>query len=287
MNTINFSKNNINSNFILNSLNEDGYVIIRDIFENELIDDLNNSISKIKQEDPYVSRKQFSIGNAFGKHEKFGSLLLNKKLNDVFKYGLKIKNIGFWGHSDILVNILSPWHKDDGGENPETNYFGFDSIKNEKAVIIKCAIYLQDHHNNDEGLWVIPKSHREYFPGKLDPINTKLKKNDLLLFDARLSHRGKQKVILPYYTKNKTIFKIANKFNSKFSTITSCFFNIIKTKFEKDRNAIFFTIASVNEISMVFGRRMAQASEKKGYSILKLNSKIKKNLEKNGFYIYP
>ena len=206
------------------------------------------------------------------------------------KQYFKNKRYGFWGHSDILVNIKSAWHKDDGGENIKSNYFGFDAIPIKNAVIIKCAVYLQDHSKDEKGLWVIPKSHKQYFPGKEKPIDTKLTKNDIILFDARLTHRGQQFVLLPYINRSRTLFVLANRINSKLSKLISFLykklFNAVKMKGD-NRNAIFFTVGKYDKISHQFGINMIKSNVKKNFPITKLKQSLKNELKKDGIFTYP
>ncbi len=269
--------------FLQECITDNGFVIVKNIFENKFIEKLNREIESLKLLRK-VKVNQFAIANAFGNYRKFSKLLDEDRIKSVLKSYFNNKKFGFWGHSDILVNVYSPWHKDDGGEDIKTNYFRFDSIKKEDAVIIKCAFYLQDHDYDRNGLWVIPKSHREYFPGKLKPFNTKIKKNDLLLFDARLTHRGSQITFLPYFTENKFLFKLANKVNSKITQYISKLFCL---KLSKNRNAIFFTVGELNKTSHSFGVNMVENAKNKGYPISSLDIDLKKKLNKEGIFTYP
>lgn len=93
----------------------------------------------------------------------------------------------FLGHSDLHQDKISRWHRDDQDLKRGINQkYKNLSIKDSECLIVKMCFFLQDHHNNEHGLWMQPnsqlkKTKEEYIASK---------KTDVIVFDQRLAHRG-------------------------------------------------------------------------------------------------
>lgn len=95
------------------------------------------------------------------------------------------ENHKFVQHSDLHKNKTSGWHTDTGDYKR-----GGGKIPNwdEDFLVIKVSVLLQDHEDNDFGLWVKPKSHRNI--SSEPPIPIKSARTDLIIFDQKILHRG-------------------------------------------------------------------------------------------------
>lgn len=116
--------------------------------------------------------------------EELNHLHENKEIVDVSRKILGNNSI-FIEHSDLHQNKSSGWHTDTkdyergGGSLPNWN---------ENFFVIKISVLLQDHLDNNLGLWVKPKSHRNIMTQKPIPLNTN--KEDLIIFDQKILHKG-------------------------------------------------------------------------------------------------
>lgn len=130
-------------------------------------------------------------------------------------------NFVYTGHSDLHKNIVTFWHRDyidynlgdpksKAFKNPETNTFGgfdetdfwkdadYSALPNIEKYpagfwddghrIIKVAILLQDHTENEFGLWVMSGSHKEGVVGEKAYLKTTAR--DIVVFDHKITHRG-------------------------------------------------------------------------------------------------
>ena len=156
--------------------------MLKNIFEDQVSAELRDNCVSIARSAGVDESDQFGLANAFSKHASVASVLVNENINYVISELVDSEKWGFWGHSDVSLNAEAPWHKDDGGENIDENYFGLDAIADDSAEIIKAAIYFKDHSNDGGSLSVISKSHRQYFPGNGLPIDTKATSNDIVFF---------------------------------------------------------------------------------------------------------
>jgi hypothetical protein len=222
-NTFSFTSVENDSSEFIKSFRQDGFAVVKNIFDDQVSSELRDSCVSIARSAGVDEGEQFGLANAFSKHASVASVLVNENINYLISELVDSERWGFWGHSDVSLNAEAPWHKDDGGENIDENYFGLDAIADDSAEIIKFAIYFQDHRYDGGSLSVIPKSHRQYFPGNGLPIDTKATRYDIVILDARITHRGYQNVIFPYVTLSRMLFIVANKINAKFTKLFRAF----------------------------------------------------------------
>jgi hypothetical protein len=120
--------------------------------------------------------------------------IIHKHLNNIFKGD----NYRFCLSNDIGVDRHGPWHKDVMNNGPPGTYIvsHFTTIdiwnthEGETQQIVKIAIYLQDHENNNGALEVVPGSHIRRDYNTEGSIYTHPKKGDVIIFDQRITHRG-------------------------------------------------------------------------------------------------
>ena len=281
-----FSTIENDSTEFVTSFRQDGFAVVRNILDDRVSTKLRADCIAIAKQAGVDEDEQFNLANAFGSHSSVASVLVNENVNLLINKLVDGERWGFWGHSDVSLNAEAPWHKDDGGENIEENYFGLDAIAEDSAEVIKFAIYFQDHSDDGGSLSVIPKSHRQYFPGVGTPIDTKATSNDIVVFDARITHRGLQSIVVPYLTFNRKLFIFANRINAMFTTSFRAFKKRIGIK-QATRCALFFSVAKYGEITDAFGRNMVAHAERKGARIGGVHPKVKTELLKRGVFVYP
>lgn len=99
----------------------------------------------------------------------------------------------FLGHSDLHQNKDTNWHRD----IKDLSRGGCDlDIWDKNCFILKVCFLLQDHTDNDFGLWFQPGTH---LSGKLksDPIHVYSDSTDMIIFDQRILHKGQ--CVEPFY----------------------------------------------------------------------------------------
>ena len=188
-----------------------GFVVLRQVFDKESCEDLKQVILKyFTNEDGELLRnttknyrdgKQCTAPLAFNvpelekTHVIFENKTLNAALNEITE-----DKLVYLHHSDAHVDTVAGkgWHSDsinnsDGrqGKRWKDMYVKNDfwsEVSGEKYCVIRLAFYLQDHCDDQDGLFVVAGSHKNSKFRKELYVKTKL--GDVILFDARLQHRG-------------------------------------------------------------------------------------------------
>ena len=162
-------------------------------------------------------------------------------------------------HADLHTNALSGWHKDDGMSYGNGGYFKEKLYHVNDPNVFKAAIYLQDHHDFEDGLKIIPGSHRTEKIQSGKEQHMSVNQGDVIIFDTRLSHTGQinpipkaisqraQKIIQRIEPDIKEIKKkeIANQ------TKTQELLNLFR-KHAGTRQSVFFTFAADSKHSTTF-----------------------------------
>jgi hypothetical protein len=98
-------------------------------------------------------------------------------------------------HSDLHQNKLTNWHTDILPDR--LSHFQDKDPYDKGYYIVKICFLLQDHTNNEHGLWMRPGSHKapDYrFANKgadmYDDVCIKSGPKDAIVFDQRILHRG-------------------------------------------------------------------------------------------------
>ena len=118
-------------------------------------------------------------------------LYLQKKkhiLNTIFNG----TNYRFCSHNDIGINRVVGWHKDKLNGKYEKyqvrNIWSEEGIK--EHVIIKVLIYLNDHSNNQDGLQLVPGSHKNKEINSAGAIKIYSEIGDIARMALRKSNAG-------------------------------------------------------------------------------------------------
>ena len=171
-----------------------GYIIIKNALPIELLNKCKSEIlDYISNNKCIVNCDGITIPD-FIKKDNFKTVaeLRNNNiilliLDDIFD-----KNYRFCIHNDIGINRVVGWHKDKLNgiyEKYETINI-WDSYENESHEIVKVLIYLQDHSNNNDGLTIIPYSHKTNDYSTNNSILLHPELGDIIIFDQRITHRG-------------------------------------------------------------------------------------------------
>ena len=271
----------INSNLL-----EKGFVIINDVLNPEEI----NKIRTILIEH-FSKRKNGYIYAGFGKVQPNASIMVpkldflfyHKKIIEYLKNTLNNKQIIFTKHADAHYNATSAWHRDSGEEVIERGYFNLkNSFESSECMVFKVALYFQDH-NNIDGLSVIEGSHRKQEIDKHKNIDIKTKAGDMILFDTRLYHCGKERNFFEKVLK----FFLSKVFKNNWEMIGYKLLNAVNVK-NKTRLSVFFTVGIENEKTLEFCKRNADRQNKqiKSQKILKMSKKLINKLDSEGIKIY-
>jgi ectoine hydroxylase-related dioxygenase (phytanoyl-CoA dioxygenase family) len=174
-------------------IKEEGYTVLKNIFT-------RNDIEIYRTEIENYIKNNKTIKNAGGitipdfiKKENFKSIndiIFNAKIREALTEIFEGEDYRFCGHNDIGVDRVVGWHKD----KLNNEYAKFETVniwekhEGEEHEIVKVLIYLQEHELNDDGLQIIPKSHKESrIVGKK---HVKTGSGDVVIFDQRITHRG-------------------------------------------------------------------------------------------------
>jgi len=182
----------------LKKLKEYGYIIIKNFYSiNDIIKMRKNILynSFIKKNILFMGEKSGSKPDFLNDNDYKGLIPL-LKLNEIHHLMKQIFKAPFHlcMHNDIGINRIVNWHKDT--LNNQYKIYQKKNIwseyNNESHEIYKFLIYLQDHHNNIDGLTLIEKSH--LIPEIIIDENNKKYINsslgDIIIFDQRITHRG-------------------------------------------------------------------------------------------------
>jgi len=166
-------------------LERDGYVLLEGLFAEAEIDRLKAVVSTFFARRGVLYHLGKTQPNAAIEVPDLAFLFADPKVVTAFQDVLGERGILFTGHCDIHQDIFSNWHKDTGGDG----YFSEDCYVPDCRVY-KMAVYLQDH-DDGRGLTVRPGSHRGKALGEGEGVSLKTKAGDAVIFDVRLSHRGR------------------------------------------------------------------------------------------------
>lgn len=199
--------------------------------------------------------------HAFRKAPFITKIFEEKSLIDCIDTCLDSKDWYITNHADLHSNALSGWHKDDGMSYGDGGYFNRGAYDLVDPKVFKVAIYFQNHSDFNDGLTVVPGSHRsEKIYDKTSPsthLDTEV--GDIVIFDPRLSHTGQLTPIPEALTASgkSTISEIKNQIDlinqekltaeEKQSQLLTLFRSKTST-----RSSIFFTVATEAKDSNIF-----------------------------------
>lgn len=179
-------------------LRDQGYVLIKNVFTLEQINQLRSDIVKY-----------FNIGGGFSncggkakpdwlsddRCESLKWLIDYKPLKNLLSDYIG-ENYEFLEHNDIHINRIVGYHKDrlSGAGQVYEKINPWEDLGGVTQQIYKVNIYLQDHTNDDNALAIKEGTHNtEVDDPEAKEIGIKPGIGDIVIFDQRLTHRGQLK----------------------------------------------------------------------------------------------
>jgi len=174
---------------------KDGYIILRNVFSSQEINEYRELIHKfVKENKTLKNAGGITIPN-FIKHSELSEvkgLMENEKIHKELERIFGGNDYRFCQHNDIGINRIVGWHKDklNGKYASHETVDIWSEINGEKHEIVKVLIYLQDHRDNNDGLKLVPGSHLVRNMQTKGTIQLRPELGDVVIFDQRITHRG-------------------------------------------------------------------------------------------------
>jgi CMP-N,N'-diacetyllegionaminic acid synthase len=173
-----------------------GYAVVRGVFDATEIRDARACIECWQQNGGVALRsaKGFSIPDFITvpglstvgnwRHEGALHSVLHAVFDDDYR---------FCSHNDIGIGRVVGWHKDKlNGKYAlyqATNIWEANPV-GEQHQIVKVLVYLQDQHDSDTSLHVVPGSHHDASMSVEGAVQVNTEIGDIVVFDQRITHRG-------------------------------------------------------------------------------------------------
>ena len=229
-----------------------GYVVLGGLFSADEIEQLRGEVAaELRSHGTYRSGGTV-LPNAAVNGAVVPRLVTRPEILSAVRAILDDERPVFTLEADLHSNYMaSAWHKDTGESVLEGGYFQCDPIGREDCLVIKVAIYLQDHSRHG-GLSIRPESHTS--PSLEAGVETELRlaAGDVVIFDTRLTHRGtlpslpdrvisRAVDILPVHDKPRTVARLRSYRNRMIG--------------RPDRLAVYFAYGLPGERTATFARR--------------------------------
>jgi hypothetical protein len=152
---------------------------------------------------------------------ELNTLHLSDKVNGIIKKEIfDDYDYIYADHSDLHQNKITGWHRDtydyllkDRGNGTH------EGLWSEECHIIKVCFLLQDHIDNNYGLWFKLGTHKSEIEGV--PVSARTKATDMIIFDQRILHSGQTQI--PRYhqifNKNRYLLTYAYGLNNEHTKI--------------------------------------------------------------------
>jgi hypothetical protein len=169
-----------------------GYAVVPNVLRVDEVLELRDIIQL------HLKGNKGGVASSFGKVEPLGvlaipglrKLIADRRIMDRVRDLLSTPDPEFLLHCDAHYGDRSTWHKDTGEGIVPNGYFGHPVYDYEECLVVKLAIYCEDHIDDDHGLHVKPGSHHssDLETGSEVAVNTRV--GDLVAFDVRITHMG-------------------------------------------------------------------------------------------------
>ena len=279
---ISYNKSSVN---LVDDYKKYGYVILKNVFEDDEIRSFRNEIKKHELDlEKNVHRNNNNLKDVLS-YSNLSKALLNKKLINTIKQLLNSTPI-YFGQSSFRWN-----------EKPSRGFHNDANNDNEcpfqsEYPILRIGIYFQDHDQTSGGLKIWPKSNSVWQPGRallkkiikhrysfknlfpqqyLKNINVKTKAGDVVLWNLRTAHSGSA-IRLKYFT-NCSLSPLIENFISKY-------LNFLVKPIGTERAVIFSTFGAE---SPQLNNFMKYAEDHEGLKIIFKNSNWNDLVIKEGF----
>ena len=115
----------------------------------------------------------------------------------------------FAAHSDLHQHKITGWHDDT--LPPRLAHFQTLNVQDEGYKIIKICFLLQDHSDNDYGLWFKP------FNNSSREVCVHSNPTDAIVFDQRIVHRGQQGQYVERYGQHRYLITLGYGLNNEYT----------------------------------------------------------------------
>ena len=176
------------------SINENGYEVIKNVLTKSEIETFRALLDNYFNEYKSLIIENNSGGSKIlpgwsGITPELGQLNFlheDKRITSIVSDIFQKRDFRFLGHSDLHQNKVSPWHRDIlDMKKGKCNL----NIWAPECFIIKVCFLLQDHIDNDLGLWFRPKTHTKENI-KTEAVHAYSNAVDMIVFDQRIWHQG-------------------------------------------------------------------------------------------------
>jgi hypothetical protein len=225
------------------SLLTSGYAHIPDVFTAGEIASLRATIQQ------HLSDHNRGIPSSFGRVEPLGvleipelrALIADRRVIDLVSELLSTPEPEFLLHCDAHRNDRSGWHKDTGEAVVSDGYFGRPVFHLDECLVVKLAIYCEDHVDDDGGLHVKPGSHHDpaVAGGEERAINTRI--GDVVAFDVRITHMGAREVFR-HRAMTALKLRLPSKFQRQAGRVFTATEEVLFSRTE--RTSLFFSFGA-------------------------------------------
>ena len=224
-------------------LKTDGYAVIRGIYSLDECQKLRETIDaeRLNSSGSHPG-DQFVLANAVHLLPALENYVSSENLINVLDQAFSSNPYCFTSHSDVHVNSVSGWHKDDG----KGKYFEScdDYTTSSDCQVFKVALYLQDCSTSG-GLSVKAGSHASGYSkfgmdyNSADPeVYLPSTPGDIVIFDVRITHKGDS---------NSTT-ALSDRILRKLRLVKD-------KKLDYERYAMFFSFGLENKYTYVFSEK--------------------------------
>ena len=181
-------------------IKEQGYAILEGVFTQEEITDARQDILNFVKTSPTLKNGGGVAIPDFIRHSKLsqvGQMKDHPRIHEALRDIFQGENYRFCSHNDIGMNRISGWHKDklNGWVAKYQTVDIWSQPHGEKHEIVKVLTYLEDHHQDSDGLKLVPSSHLDPKISTKGWIQLRPHLGDVIIFDQRITHRGMEKQV--------------------------------------------------------------------------------------------
>tara|TARA_Y100000389_G_scaffold142658_1_gene140709 strand:- start:10637 stop:11614 length:978 start_codon:yes stop_codon:yes gene_type:complete len=185
----------------------DGYAIAKGVFSHGHVDELRRRVLELAPTEgskfhPWFVPSFFDPGMtipAFQNRSQFAfmrNITNHTRLHDALRMVFGNHSYMYTGHNDIGIDRVVGWHKDRLNDDYR-KYEKHDLWGDGEHMIVKAAIYLQDHAQDEDAMLFVPGSHLSRDDPALESshdgvVRMHPQKGDVLIFEQRSTHRGRQ-----------------------------------------------------------------------------------------------
>jgi len=206
--------------FIMGKLNSRGFYVVNDVLTEQEVETYR------QLSDDYMRSTYFPCDGGrvvpgwAGITPKLG--ILNNLHKDIRMKDIVSTALGeswvFAEHSDLHQNKLTGWHRDTLPSR--LSHFQILNVWDYGYNIIKVCFLLQDHRDNDHGLWFKPgthKQHVEHQAASCDEVCIHSKATDAIVFDQRILHRGQLDQYSEKYGQHRYLITLGYGLNNEYT----------------------------------------------------------------------